>query len=268
MDILEEFNSGFSFQPGEGTIELFHGSKGGIRGALSPFASRSTCDFGQGLYLGSNKLQVKGFIASFEKFEGGALFYKAAFNMKELNILKVEGMAWLMTIISFRNPKVKHEYPFIYKNITETISKADVVIGAIADDRMLVAIDRFFENSISDAGLAECLLMANLGEQYALKTDRACKATKLSRPTKLEKHEVDKFETITNRNAKVIKDKTEEIFKREREERIHNICSNSAPIKRKAVDILDMLEGRLLQQHKNKENTNAERTQQRRRMAL
>lgn len=42
-------------------IILYYGSRGGIEGGIEPI-SRSRCDFGKGLYMGTNPEQVKGLV--------------------------------------------------------------------------------------------------------------------------------------------------------------------------------------------------------------
>ena len=45
-------------------IRLFHGSKSGIKGKISPI-SRSLCDFGQGFYMGTEKEQPMTLICNY-----------------------------------------------------------------------------------------------------------------------------------------------------------------------------------------------------------
>lgn len=50
----------------------------------------------------------------------------------------------------------------------------DVIVGKIANDRMVVVLDWFFQGFISDIGLLESLQALNLGDQYCAKTAEAC----------------------------------------------------------------------------------------------
>ena len=38
---------------------LYHGSRNGLKGHIKP-CSRPNCDFGQGVYMGTNEMQTKG----------------------------------------------------------------------------------------------------------------------------------------------------------------------------------------------------------------
>lgn len=54
------------------------------------------------------------------------------------------------------------------------LEEYDVIIGSIADDRMVEAVKEFSTQRITDKVLEACLLSANYGLQYVLKTDFAC----------------------------------------------------------------------------------------------
>ncbi len=45
---------------------LYHGSKSGIKGEISPFDIRENCDFGRGFYTGELPTQPMGLIAGWK----------------------------------------------------------------------------------------------------------------------------------------------------------------------------------------------------------
>ena len=49
-----------------------------------------------------------------------------------------------------------------------------MVIGYIANDRMFVVLDRFFNGEITDLALINSLSALKLGKQYVALTDKAC----------------------------------------------------------------------------------------------
>ena len=55
------------------------------------------------------------------------------------------------------------------------IDNYDVVIGAIADDRMQYVFPRFIRGDITDKVLSECLKSVKLGDQWVFKNNNACK---------------------------------------------------------------------------------------------
>lgn len=208
MSILEEFNSGCNLYTGDKIIELFHGSKGGIHGTISPFSSRELCDFGQGFYLGNKTTQAKSLVCTHQT----PIFYTANLNTAGLKILELNGIAWALTVACCRNAIQKNRYPNIYGKINDLISQTDIVVGLIADDEMFQAMRMFCNGFISDSTLMQCLCLIDLGKQHTLKTERACKALKLSRPMKLEKNETDKLIEIKKRQRKKSEELSQKII--------------------------------------------------------
>ena len=51
-----------------------------------------------------------------------------------------------------------------------------MVIGYIANDRMFVVLDRFFNGEITDTALINSLSALKLGKQYVALTEDACKS--------------------------------------------------------------------------------------------
>lgn len=50
-----------------------------------------------------------------------------------------------------------------------------MIIGYIANDRMFVVLDRFFNGEITDLALINSLSALKLGKQYVALTEKACK---------------------------------------------------------------------------------------------
>jgi peptidoglycan/xylan/chitin deacetylase (PgdA/CDA1 family) len=59
------------------------------------------------------------------------------------------------------------------------ISSNDVVIGYIADDRMVYVYSAFIDGTMTDIALINCLKYVNMGKQYVFKTKRACSKIKI-----------------------------------------------------------------------------------------
>ena len=65
-------------------------------------------------------------------------------------------------------------------NKYENLSKnCDIISGYIANDRMFVVLDRFFNGIITDVSLIHCLSALKLGKQYVALTDKACNKIKI-----------------------------------------------------------------------------------------
>lgn len=56
---------------------------------------------------------------------------------------------------------------------------ADVAIGPIANDRMFVVLDRFFNGDITDVALIKSLSALQLGNQVVALTQAACNAVRI-----------------------------------------------------------------------------------------
>ncbi len=67
---------------------------------------------------------------------------------------------------------VKHSA--IYKCFANLSNGCDMMIGYIANDRMFVVLDRFFNGEITDMALMHSLSALKLGKQYVALTEKAC----------------------------------------------------------------------------------------------
>ena len=149
---------------------LYHGSKSGINGDIRPI-SRSLCDFGQGFYMGTEKMQPLTLICNFPD----ARLYTLKMDMGGLRVLEIEvGMDWAL-LIAYQRGKMEHiKNSDIWHKYAAFLSNYDMVIGDIANDRLFVVLDRFFSGEITDAALIACLSALKLGKQYVALSERAC----------------------------------------------------------------------------------------------
>lgn len=63
---------------------------------------------------------------------------------------------------------------YIAKKIKDKCKNYDIIIGAIADDKMNEALSRFSNYTLTDKGLAACMKFVDFGNQYVAKTEFAC----------------------------------------------------------------------------------------------
>ena len=154
---------------------LYHGSKSGIIGEISPFSGREACDFGQGFYMGDKPDQPKGLIAGWKTNR----FYELECNFEGLNVLEFADdytgkMDWALYIGYNRGQIDQEKYPILADRFQKYNDTYDVVIGLIANDKMYRVLDDFFGYNICDKALLEALSRVKLGKQYVAKTKRAC----------------------------------------------------------------------------------------------
>ena len=152
-------------------VKLYHGSKSGIKGAISPI-SRDKCDFGKGFYMGTDKMQPLTLICNFPE----ARLYTLAVDLTDLKTLDVEiGIDWALLIAYNRGKMESARGTSIYERISKMAYGCDMIIGYIANDRMFVVLDRFFSGEITDTALINSLSVLKLGKQYAAVTEKACR---------------------------------------------------------------------------------------------
>lgn len=77
-----------------------------------------------------------------------------------------------------------------------------MIIGYIANDRMFVVLDRFFNGEITDLALINSLSALKLGKQYVALTEKACKKIKIIEEQELSEKDRDKLkqESVANRS--------------------------------------------------------------------
>ena len=156
-------------------LVLYHGSKKGIVGDIAPI-SRNECDFGSGFYMGTNTLQPLTLVCNEDKPK----FYTVELDMTGLRVLTVEiGMDWAMLIAYYRKEMESAKGTPIYEKYAHMADGYDVIIGYIANDRMYTELSRFFNRTLTDVALINCLSALDLGKQYVAISEKACKQIKI-----------------------------------------------------------------------------------------
>ena len=156
-------------------LVLYHGSKKGIVGDIAPI-SRDECDFGSGFYMGTNTLQPLTLVCNEDKPK----FYTVELDLTGLKVLTVEiGMDWAMLIAYYRKEMESAKGTPIYEKYAHMADGYDVIIGYIANDRMYTELSRFFNRTLTDVALINCLSALDLGKQYVAISEKACKQIKI-----------------------------------------------------------------------------------------
>lgn len=158
-----------------GSLTLYHGSKSGISGTIAP-VSRQRCDFGKGFYMGTDRTQPLTLICNYPN----AKIYTLSVDLSGLKILNLEvGLDWAMLVAYNRGKMESVKNSEIYNRFAKLGKGCDMIIGNIANDRMFVVLDRFFNGEITDMALINSLSALKLGKQYVALTERACKKIKI-----------------------------------------------------------------------------------------
>ena len=156
-------------------VTLYHGSKSGIHGAIAR-VSRERCDFGKGFYMGTDRSQPLTLICNYP----AAKIYTLEVDLSDLRILDVEaGLDWALLIAYHRGKMESIKHSEIYERYANLGKGCDMIIGYIANDRMFVVLDRFFNGEITDLALINSLSALKLGKQYVALTATACEKIKI-----------------------------------------------------------------------------------------
>lgn len=178
------------------TVTLYHGSKSGIHGAIAPI-SRERCDFGKGFYMGTDRTQPLTLICNYPD----AKIYTLSADLSDLKILDVEvGLDWALLVAYNRGKMEFAKHSAIYHRFAGLGKDCDMIIGCIANDRMFVVLDRFFNGEITDVALINSLSALKLGKQYVALTEKACKKIKILDEQALTEHDRAKLKQESEAN--------------------------------------------------------------------
>lgn len=181
IDLVRMIIDQKSHTDNDNKVILYHGSKKGIQGKISPI-SREQCDFGKGFYMGTNTLQPLTLVCAEDKPK----FYTVELDLTGLNVLHVDiSLDWAMLIAYFRKEMENAKGTDIYEHYANFSKGYDVIVGYIANERMYVELSRFFNRTLTDTALIHCLSALDLGMQYVAVTERACKQIKILKEEEL-----------------------------------------------------------------------------------
>lgn len=165
---------------------LYHGSHLGIKGSIQHDLSREKCDFGLGFYTGDNTEQVKALITDDEN----GVLYKMRVSLDEFKVYEFKsGIKWALYVGVNRGRIDAHGYNRLERFVKE-VNSYDVVIGPIADDRMMFIYSEFIDGNITDEALIKCISYVKLGNQYVFKSRRACNAIQIVNSRALSTEEI------------------------------------------------------------------------------
>ncbi len=175
INICDHIIESKEFRHTDDRLVLYHGSKNGLKGEIAPI-SREACDFGQGFYMATTSLQPLTLICA----EVKPKFYTVELDLTGLKVLRVGiDMDWAMLIAYFRKEMEEYKGSAIYEKYSHFADGYDVIVGYIANDRMYTELTRFFNRTLTDVALINCLSALDLGMQYVAITEKACKQIKV-----------------------------------------------------------------------------------------
>lgn len=167
-------------------VTLYHGSKNGLKGNIKPI-SRSLCDFGQGFYMGTTREQPSTLICNYT----ASVLYTLELDDSNLKIVDLPvGLDWAL-FVAYNRGRIPENAKVVISQTLALVKDADIIKGYIANDRMYVVLDRFFDGEITDKALVESLSALKLGIQYVAVTQKACDAIKIIEEKRFSQKERD-----------------------------------------------------------------------------
>ena len=198
IDVAQLIIDTKAYGDNDNKLVLYHGSKKGIVGDVAPI-SRDECDFGSGFYMGTNTLQPLTLVCNEDKPK----LYTVELDMTGLKVLTVEiGMDWAMLIAYYRKEMESAKGTAIYEKYAHMADGYDVIIGYIANDRMYTELSRFFNRTLTDVALINCLSALDLGKQYVAISEKACKQIKILKEEALSQLELSLLKDMSAERRK------------------------------------------------------------------
>ena len=198
IDVAQLITDTKAYGDTDNKLVLYHGSKKGIVGDIAPI-SRNECDFGSGFYMGTNTLQPLTLVCNEDKPK----FYTVELDLAGLKVLTVEiGMDWAMLIAYYRKEMESAKGTAIYEKYAHMADGYDVIIGYIANDRMYTELSRFFNRTLTDVALINCLSALDLGKQYVAISEKACKQIKILKEEPLSQLELSLLKDMSAERRK------------------------------------------------------------------
>lgn len=150
---------------------LYHGSKGGLAGEITP-SSRDCCDFGRGFYLGDSPALPMTLICHHDRPK----FYVCDLDLEGLTTYDFQSRyEWALYVAFCRGKCARFAGTPLYERIARLGEGFDILKGKIANDRMFMVLNDFFDGAITDKAMIASLECLNLGTQYCCKTAKACR---------------------------------------------------------------------------------------------
>lgn len=212
-------NIGCDYMKKLADIDLYHASKGGITGKISPInleGNEKSWDFGRGFYMGTSEVQGKCLIVNSVKEK---YVYTLKCKLSKISIDKVlvlQGLDWGFFVLYNRNKfqditfydvekkkeiEIKVKNTRLYERYANIANNKDFVVGPIADDVLFNVSDSFAKNRITDFAFLSCIKAMNYGYQYVAKTERACDAISIKKVEILNNNDIKKYKNIAYNNS-------------------------------------------------------------------
>lgn len=168
-------------------IALFHGSLDAV-GWPQLSKCRAANDFGKCFYCTEEMDLAKEWSCQYGKtgVVSSYILKMDGLNVVNLNSEQYHTLNWIGTLLEHRQPNnldddSKEARDYLIQNFAVDLSRADVIVGYRADDSYFQYATDFLRNRISLDKLSEAMRLGKLGEQVAIKSERAFKRLEFKR---------------------------------------------------------------------------------------
>ena len=171
-------------------------------------------DFGEGFYASPDKE----YPIRLYCMNDGVYINRYSLDTSGLKVLRLENdIKWLLvTAFHRRDYSGFKKYHHLRDKIREWVSGFDLIIGTISNDNFYSTVNAFIRNLISDTMALQIVQIMNYGEQYVLKSDKACGQIEY-----LDSEQVDVQELEKHRTAKTVERDAMEEMVEDMRVRIH-----------------------------------------------
>ncbi len=196
------------------TIELFHGSRGGIAGAIAPI-SRTRCDCGVGFYMGDKLSEVQAMVTT----DSMPYLYTLQLDISKIdteNIIKLSGIDWAFFVLYNRGQLSGYQDTVFHARIAHLVDGGKLLIGPMENNALNKVIRDFSENRITEKALLACIREFNVGTQYVAKTLDVCQKISIISEHLLMPEECLRLDALRMRRTEEQLMKASEIYKKYR----------------------------------------------------
>ena len=147
--------------------------------------------------MGTDPVQPLTLICDFEQ----AKFYVLSIDLTDLSVFEVPpDLDWAMLVAFYRGKMESIKGIPLYQHCAQMAQGNDVLIGAIANDRMFYVLDNFFLGNITDIALIQSLSALQLGRQYVAITEHACEKIRIEKEVPLSHLERVCLQEVSEQN--------------------------------------------------------------------
>ena len=150
--------------------------------------------------MGTEQEQPMTLICNYEN----ATMYELELDAENLTVRNIPlDIDWALFVAFNRGRLTKEIAPALYEKYVAYKENVDVFKGYIANDRMFVVLDRFFDGNITDVALVESLSALKLGIQYVAVTQKSCDAISIKNEQNLTVAQKEKLILRSEDNRKL-----------------------------------------------------------------